>query len=73
VVAFHNLPRNLFPIYLRAHKLDGSNAVVWETTIEQGTDFTVPPLEKIHKCLVKLHIKWGNGTESQLVMWNSRT
>jgi hypothetical protein len=72
VLAFHNLPRTAFPIRLRAYKLDGSNAVVWDTTIEQGTAFTIPPLEKIHRCLIKLLIKWGNGNESKLVMWNSR-
>ena len=72
MLAFHNLPRSFFPIRLRAHKLDGSNAVVWDTTIEQGTAFTIPPLEKIHRCLIKLHITWGNGTEWKLVMWNSR-
>jgi hypothetical protein len=72
VLAFHNLPRYPFPIHLRAHKLDGSNAVVWDTTIEQGTAFTIPPLEKIDRCLIKLLITWGNGTESRLVMWNSR-
>jgi hypothetical protein len=72
VLAFYNLPQTAFPIRLRACKLDGSNAVVWDTTIEQRTDFTIPPLEKIHECLIRLRIEWGNGTESKLVMWNSR-
>ena len=72
MLAFHNLPQSLFPIHLRAHKLDGSNAVVWDTTIERGTAFRIPPLEKIHRCLIKLRITWGDGTESRLVMWNSR-
>ena len=72
MLSFRNLPRTAFPIHLRAIKLDGSNAVVWDTTIEEMTAFTIPPLEKIHRCLVRLRIKWGNGTESQLVMWNSR-
>jgi hypothetical protein len=72
MLAFHNLPRTAFPIRLRAFKLDGSDALVWDATIEQCTAFAIPPLEKIHRCLVRLRIKWGNGTESQLIMWNSR-
>ena len=72
MLSFQNLPRTAFPIHFRANKLDGSNAVVWDATIEERTAFKIPPLEKIHRCLVRLRIKWGNGTESQLVMWNSR-
>ncbi|HKU28587.1 MAG TPA: hypothetical protein VJQ54_24165 [Candidatus Sulfotelmatobacter sp.] len=73
MLAFDNLPRSAFPIHIRAYKLDGSNEMVWESEIEAGSAFTIPPLEKIHRTLIKVLIRWGDGTEKKLVMWNSRT
>lgn len=73
MIAFHNLPRTAFPIHIRAYRLDGSNEVVWETKIEVERDFTIPPLEKIHRTLIKVLIQWGDGSEKKIVMWNSRT
>jgi hypothetical protein len=68
MLAFQNLPRTAFPIHIRAYKVDGSNEVVWETTIEsRGSEaaiaFTIPALDKIHKCRIKIHVQWGNGSE----------
>ena len=67
MLAFQNVPRTALPIHIRAYKLDGSDEVIWDTTIE-AENFTIPPLEKIHKCPVRLHIEWGNGTNKQIVM-----
>jgi hypothetical protein len=73
MLAFRNLPGTAFPVHIRAYKLDGSNEVVWETTIEVASAFTIPPLEKIHRTLIKVLIQLGDGTEKKIVMWNSRT
>ena len=72
MLAFHNLPRTAFPIHIRAYKLDGSNEIVWESTISVEGAFTIPPLEKIHRMLIKVLIQWGDGTEKKIVLWNSR-
>jgi hypothetical protein len=68
MLAFQNLPRTAFPIHIRAYKLDGSNEVVWETTInspepEVAIAFTIPALDKLHKCRIQIHVQWGNGSE----------
>ena len=67
MLAFQNVPRTALPIHIRAYKLDGSDEVIWDTTIETE-NFTIPPLEKIYKCPVRLLIEWGNGTNRQIVM-----
>jgi|HubBroStandDraft_4_1064222.scaffolds.fasta_scaffold2405655_1 hypothetical protein len=67
MITFQNVPRTALPIHIRAYKLDGSEEVVWDTTIEAET-FTIPPLEKIHRCPVRVHIQWGNGTEKKILM-----
>jgi hypothetical protein len=67
MITFQNVPRTALPIHIRAYKLDGSEEVVWDTTIEAET-FTIPPLEKIYRCPVRVHIQWGNGTEKKILM-----
>jgi hypothetical protein len=57
MLAFQNVPRTALPVHIRAYKLDGSEEVVWDTTIEAET-FTIPPLEKIHRCPVRVQIQW---------------
>jgi hypothetical protein len=73
MLAFHNLPRTAFPIRIRAYRVDGPNEIVWETTIEVASVFTIPPLEKIHRTIIKVLIQWADGTEKKIVMWNSRS
>ena len=65
MIAFHNLPRTVLPVHIIAIKLDGSDEVVWDATIESET-FTIPPLEKIYKCPIRVRVRWGS--EREIVM-----
>ena len=68
LISFHNLPRTALPIRIKATKFDGSDEVIWDTTIE-AEPFTIPPLEKIHRCPIRVLIRSGNGTEREIFMW----
>jgi len=55
-------------MHVKATKFDGSDEVVWDRTIETEP-FTIPPLEKIHKCPIKVHIQSGDGSAREIFMW----
>lgn len=65
---FNHLPRTALPLRIKAAKFDGSDEVISDATIE-AEPFTIPPLEKIHKSPIRAHIRSGNGSESEILMW----
>lgn len=62
--AFHLLPREAFPVTLRARRAD-THEVVWEEilqTPETLTSVYIPPLAKIHNVAIEVEAEYADGT-----------
>ena len=63
-ISLHRLPARLFPLKIEAFRC-GDRALIWAERVREPKTVTVPPLARMHGCLVEVRITYADGSVSE--------